>query len=213
MDKRVLFLMQQAGMLLEMPRSHVRNLGNNTPDSIASHCYQVSVMAYCLARMEGLTHEEGLRAMAMGTLHDLAEARTGDADYVAKNYVKIDEAKAMADQFAGLSFGGDLLAMMTEYEERESLVARCTKDADSLAQMYIEWVLAWRGNRLAERWFEGDYVNRVPSMRTESAKRLALEMKSSHPHEWWWAEFVDKGVNMTHLNGKGAQSEMSAEEA
>ncbi|MDB5179101.1 MAG: phosphohydrolase [Patescibacteria group bacterium] len=202
MTKRVLYLIQQASMLLDMPRSHVRNLGNNTPDTIASHCYQVSVIAYCLARMEGLSHEVGLKAMAMGTLHDLAEARTGDMDFVAKNYVKVDEAKAMSDQFAGLPFGQDLLEMMGEYEARESLEAKCVKDADILAQMYIEWVLVWRGNKLAERWFDGDFTNRVPHLRTESAKKLAHDMRDSNPHEWWWSEFVDKGVNMEHLNGK-----------
>lgn len=202
MTKRVLYLIQQASMLLDMPRSHVRNLGNNTPDTIASHCYQVSVIAYCLARMEGLSHEVGLKAMAMGTLHDLAEARTGDMDFVAKNYVKVDEAKAMSDQFAGLPFGQDLLEMMGEYEARESLEAKCVKDADILAQMYVEWVLVWRGNKLAERWFDGDFINRVPHLRTESAKKLAHDMRDSNPHEWWWSEFVDKGVNMEHLNGK-----------
>jgi len=187
---------------MEMPRTHVRNLGNNVPDTIASHCYQVSVIAYCLARMEGLSHESGLKAMSMGTLHDLAEARTGDADFVAKNYVDIDEEKAIKDQFAGLPFGEDLLKLMSEYEERESLESKCAKDADVLAQMYIEWILTWRGNKLAERWFEGDFTHRVPFLRTESAKKIALDMKDSHPHEWWWTEFVDKGVNHSHLNGK-----------
>lgn len=70
-DKQALYFIEQAGMLLEMPRSHVRNLGNNTPDTIASHCYHVSVIAYVIARMEGLSHETGLHCMAMGTLHDL----------------------------------------------------------------------------------------------------------------------------------------------
>jgi putative hydrolase of HD superfamily len=202
MNKHVLYLIEQAGSLLEMPRSHVRNLGNNTPDTIASHCYHVSVIAYCIARMEGLSHEAGLKAMAMGTLHDLLEARTGDADFVAKNYVQIDEPKAIRDQFADLPFGGDLLSMMEGYEERESLEAKCAKDADSVAQMYIEWVLAWRGNKLAERWFEGDFIHRVPHLRTESAKQLALQMKDSNPHEWWWSEFVEKGINYDHLNSK-----------
>jgi len=90
---------------------------------------------------------------------------------------------------------------MEEYEERDSLESKCTKDADILAQMYIQWVLAWRGNKLAEKWFEGDFTNRVPYLRTESAKKLALAMKDSNPHEWWWSEFVDKGINHTHLNG------------
>ncbi len=202
MDKRVLFLIEQAGMLLDMPRSHVRNLGKDTPDTIASHCYHVAVIAYCIARMEGLSHEAGIKAMAMGVLHDLPEARTGDHDFLAKNYVKADEAKAIEDQFAGLPFAKDLLAMVGEYEERESLEAKCTKDADSLSQMYIEWLLAWRGNKLAERWFEGGYAHRVPHLRTESAKKLALAMKDSNPHEWWWSEFVAKGINYKHLNGK-----------
>jgi putative hydrolase of HD superfamily len=202
MNKRILYLIQQAGMLMEMPRTHVRNLGNNTPDTIASHCYQVSIIAYCIARMEGLSHEKGLKAMGMGTLHDLLEARTGDADFISKNYIEVDEPKAIRDQFAGLPFGDDLLGLVEEYEERESLEAKCAKDADSVAQLYLEWVLAWRGNKLAEKWFEGDYVNRVPFLRTESAKKLALEMQDSNPHEWWWAEFVDGGINHEHLNSK-----------
>lgn len=201
MDKRVLHLIEQAGMLLDMPRAHIRNHGNNSPDTIASHCYHVAVIAYCLARMEGLSHEDGLKAMSMGVLHDLAEARTGDADFVAKNYTTMDDKKAMHDQFAGLSFGKDLLDMMEEYEERESLVSKCTKDADILAQMYIQWLLAWRGHKLAEKWFEGDFTNRVPHLRTKSAKKLAYAMKDSNPQEWWWSEFVDEGLNYQHLNG------------
>jgi putative hydrolase of HD superfamily len=201
-NRRVLYLIAQAGSLLDMPRSHVRNLGNNTPDTIASHCYLVSMIAYCIARMEGLSHEAGLRAMAMGTLHDLAEARTGDADFVAKNYLQVNDRKAVEDQFKGLPFGDDLLGVLTEYEGRESLVAKCVKDADAVAQIYIEWLLAWRGNKLAERWFEGDYEHRVPYLRTESAKQLVLVMRNSNPHEWWWSEFVDKGVNYKHLNSE-----------
>jgi putative hydrolases of HD superfamily len=202
MNKRVLYLIEQAGSLLDMPRSHVRSLGNNVPDTIASHCYHVSIIAYCIARMEGLDHDAGLRAMAMGTLHDFLEARTGDADFIAKNYVTVDTAKAIKDQFAGLPFEKDLLELAESYEVRESPEAKCTKDADIIAQMYIEWVLTWRGNKLAERWFTGDFTHRVPHLRTESAKQIALQMKDSNPHEWWWSDFVDKGVNYSHLNGK-----------
>jgi putative hydrolases of HD superfamily len=202
MDKQILYFVEQAGSLLDMPRTHIRNLGNNTPDTIASHCYHVSVIAYVLARMEGLSHEAGLQAMAMGVLHDLLEARTGDADFVSKNYVQVDEPKALRDQFAPLPFGSDLLKMMESYETRTTLEAKCAKDADALAQLYVEWLLSWRGNKLAERWFEGDFVHRVPHLRTKSAKKLALAMKDSNPHEWWWSEFVDKGVNYDHLNSK-----------
>ena len=168
---------------MEMPRSHVRNLGSDASDTIASHCYHVSIIAYCIARMEELDHEQGLRAMSMGTLHDLLEARTGDSDFIAKNYVKVNEEKAIKDQFSNISFGDDLQKLMNEYEKRQSPEARCAKDADMLAQMYVEWTLSWRGNKLAEKWFEGDYVHRVPALKTKSAKKLAMAMKDSNPHE------------------------------
>lgn len=199
--KNALYLLQQAGSLISMPRSHVRSLGKNTPDSVASHSHHVSVIAYCIARLEGLSHEEGLKAVTMGVFHDLAEARTGDADFIAKNYVTIDESKAIKDQFKGTSFGSDLLELVEEYEVRESLVAKCTKDADVLAQIYMEWLLAWQGNKLAERWFDGDFSHRVPYLYTKSAKKLAEAMKMSDPHEWWRSEFVTTGINYDHLNG------------
>lgn len=202
MNQRILFLIQQAGMLMEMPRTHVRNLGNNAFDTIASHSFHVSLIAYCIARMEKLSHEEALRAMSMGLFHDLAEARTGDTDFVGKNYTTIDEHKAVQDQFADIEFGDDLLKTINEYEDRTTLTAKCAKDADSLAQMYVEWVLAWHGNKLADKWFEGDFIHRVPHMRTDSAKKLALSMKDSNPQAWWWTEFVEKNLNLEHLNSK-----------
>ena len=202
MNQRILYLIQQAGMLLEMPRTHVRNLGNNVPDTIASHSFHVSVIAYCIARMEGLNHDQGLQALGMGVFHDLAEARTGDVDFVGKNYTTIDDTKAVKDQFSDIDFGNDLVKMIEEYEDRETLASKCAKDADSLGQMYMEWVLAWRGNKLAEKWLDGDYINRVPHMRTESAKKIALAMKDSNPQQWWWSEFVEKNLNLDHLNSK-----------
>jgi putative hydrolases of HD superfamily len=201
MNKRILYLIQQAGTLLDMPRSHIRSLGN-TPDTVASHSFHVAVIAYCIARMEGLSHEEGLKALGMGMLHDLVEARTGDVDFIAKNYVNLDEDKAIKDQFAGIEFGDDLLKEVEEYEDRQTLVSKCAKDADSVAQMYIEWLLSWRGNKLAEKWLNGDYKSRVPHLRTESAKKLALSMKDSNPQMWWWSELVDNGINLDHLNSK-----------
>jgi putative hydrolase of HD superfamily len=88
-SKSSLLFLEQALSLLSMPRAHVRTLGNAF-DTIASHSFLVAIVAYVITRSEGASHEEGLRAMGMGLLHDLAEARTGDNDFVAKNYVQID---------------------------------------------------------------------------------------------------------------------------
>jgi len=140
----------------------------------------------------------------MAVFHDLAEARTGDFDFVAKHYGSADEQKAVDDQFNGLEFGKDLHSLLDEYEERETKVAKCAKDADSIEQMYQEWTLSWQGNKLAEKWFEADFLDRVPGLRTESAKKLALSMKDSNPQEWWWSQFVknDMAIKREYLVGK-----------
>ena len=182
--KKILYLIEQSGTTMQMPLSHNRHLGN-TFDTVASHSHHVAVIAYCICRMEGLNHEDSLKAIAMGVFHDIAEARTGDFDFVAKHYGSTDEEKAVTDQFSGIEFGADLQNMLDEYEVRETHVAKCAKDADTLEQMYQEWVLSWQGNKLAEKWFSSDFKDRVPYLRTESAKKLALAMKDSTPQEWW----------------------------
>lgn len=141
--------------------------------------------------MEGLSHDQGLKALAMAAFHDLVEARTGDLDFVAKHYSTADEEKAVNDQFSGFSFSDDLKNLIIEYEDRQTMESKCAKDADGLEQMYQKWVLAWQDNDLAKRWFDSDFVDRVPRFRTESAKNLAFSMKESNPHEWWWSQFIE----------------------
>ena len=185
-------------------RTHKRSLGTSF-DTVSSHSHLASIIAYCISRMEGLSHEEGLKALAMAALHDLAEARTGDLDFITKNYTKDDEKRAIEDQFKDVKFGRDLKKLLDEFESRKTLVAQCAKDADSLAQMHHEWVLTWQGNKLAEQWFKGDFIERVPNMHTASAKKLASSMRQSNPNEWWWRELVTKkgkAKNIKHLLGK-----------
>ncbi len=201
MNKRILFFIQQAGMLMQMPRTHKRNLGN-TFDTVASHSHHTAIIAYSIARMENLSHEEGMRAMAMANLHDLPEARTGDFDFIQKNYSKPDEEKAITDTFAGFDFGSDLHKLIIEYEKRDTLTAQCAKDADLVEQMYQEWVLGWQGNKLAQRWFDDKQAMTVPKFYTESAKTIILKMKDSNPQEWWWYEFVTNNYNSKNLTGR-----------
>lgn len=203
-DKKILFLIEQAGTLMQMPRSHVRTLGNAF-DTIASHSYHVAVMSYCIGRMENLSHSEAMKALSMAVFHDLAEGRMADLDFISKNYNKDNEEQAIKDQFSQISFGPDLEKLLNEYTDRKTTISKIAKDADQLAQMYHEWALSWRGNKLAEKWFKADFKNRLPYFYTKSAKVLALELKNSNPNEWWWDEFVGKDgkpKNTSHLLGK-----------
>ncbi|TSC93314.1 MAG: metal-dependent phosphohydrolase [Candidatus Berkelbacteria bacterium Licking1014_85] len=201
-NKKIMYLIQQAGTLMMTNRSHIRNLGNVAFDTLASHSFHVGIIAYCIVRMEKLSHIDGMQAITMGIFHDLAEARTGDNDFVTKNYTVMDEYKAIKDQFSGIDFGKDLMREIDEYEKRTSKVSKCVKDADCIAQMFMEWSLSWQGNKLAEKWFKGDLIHRVPYLKTKSAKKIIELIKKSDPQEWWWNELVNKkGPNLKHLNG------------
>lgn len=188
---------------MTMPRSHNRHLGT-TFDTVASHSHHVSVIAYCLCRMESLSHEQAMKSVTMAVFHDVAEARTGDFEFVSKHYGSTDEKKAVMDQFKDIPFNKDLYSLLEEYEERVSIEAKCAKDADSLEQMYQEWVLMWQGNKLAEKWFDLYLKDIAPGLRTKSAKKLAHKMKESTPQDWWWSQFVrdDIAIARDKLLGK-----------
>lgn len=197
-EKKPLYLIQQAGMLLQMPRSHKRNLGTAF-DTIASHSFHVTIIAYVLAKLEWLSDEQAYKCMAMATFHDIAESRTGDHDFVAKNYNDCDEEKAIKDQCAWLPFEDNLQGLLSEYEMRISVESKVVKDADSLAQTFHERVLMRQGNKMAEQWFESDYINRIPFLTTNSAKNIAYQLKNSNPNERWWDEFIDSNFDQTNL--------------
>ncbi len=199
LDQKAFRYIAETGMLMQMPRSHQRHLGN-TFDTVASHSFHAAVIAYALTRLEGLSHLEGLNAMAMSTLHDIPEARTGDLDYVEKHYANVDEVKAIKDQLRGLPGEEDLAELYTQWLEQKTPASLCAKDADALEQRYQEWVLMYEGSKLAEKWYSVGFKHRVPHYRTESAKRLAMIMDGSHPHEWWFTDLVDGGINHQHLN-------------
>lgn len=64
--------------------------------------------------------------------------------------------------------------------------------------------LAWQGNKLAQIWFDSDYKDRVPSLRTESARKIAHAMKDTNPQQWWWSQFIkdNMAIDREKLVGK-----------
>lgn len=199
--KRIFNFISETGSLMFMKRTHYRSL-INTFDTVSSHCHHVAIIAYCLSRMEGFSHEEGIKAMAIGILHDSAESRVGDLDFIAKHYDTRDETKAFADQFKDLPFQKDLEDLIKEYEDRKTYISKIAKDADLLEQTYQEWVLMHTGNTMAKRWFEGTAKYRMPFLKTKSAKKLFKYFKTHHPHQWWFEDLVEKNLKQEFLTGK-----------
>lgn len=196
-----LYLLQRTGVMMQTKRSHHRNLGN-TFDTTASHSFHAAIIGYSIARMEKLSHSEASQVCLMGLIHDIAETLTGDLDFITKNYAKIDEKRAVVDQFKDLEYGKDLINSIKEYEERKTLGSQCAKDADLIEQMYQEWVLMWQGNKLAEKWFTGKLKLVVPKLYTKSAKKLVKAMTKSDPQEWWYKELSGDNYNSKNLTGR-----------
>lgn len=203
MSQKELFFIQQAGSLLQMPRAHTRTLGT-TFDTIASHSFHVATIAYVISKMEGLTDQEAQKACTIAVFHDVAEARTGDHDFIAKKYNECDEERATKDQCKHVVGWDGLLECLEEYEQRKSKIAQCVKDADHLAQMYHERVLMWQWNKLAQQRREDGMEKRVPYFFTESAKSIIEAMKQSNPNERRRDEFVANNYSHTDLVWKSS---------
>lgn len=104
------------------------------PESVAAHSWGVTmlVVRFCPS------HLDRERALALATVHDVAEAVTGDVATRAKEGAQtVDAAEKRRRERAAMDgplseLGEDIRPLWAEYEARESPEARFVKDADLL---------------------------------------------------------------------------------
>ncbi len=184
---RLVHLFFEAGMLRTTMRSHYRRLfSTDRSDNIAAHSFRAAIISWFLAKLEG---EDPWRVFVMTALHDFPEARTGDMDWVQKSYVFEEDGKAAKDQFGSVLHADELLELLLEYQEGESLAAQIAEDADHLDQLLLEMEHTHMGLREAALWlhlddFEGK-CHLYRGLNTESARILAKEIVSQTPSDWW----------------------------
>jgi putative hydrolase of HD superfamily len=174
--------MYEVGHLKNTPRAGWLLAGVRSPESVAEHSQRVAVIAYVVATMEGANAD---RAAAMAVLHDIAETRTSDLPSVGKRHVSPQSAEdIMRAQIAGMSdeLAAPLQQLVGEYEARETLEARCVKDADKLECLLqaIEYQAA--GNRQLQPWID----TMMDGVRTESGKVLANAAIKVSADSWWY---------------------------
>lgn len=173
----------EAGMLKRTPRSGFQFLGSGA-ESVAEHMFRTTYIGYALGKMAAGVNVDRLIQMCL--FHDLAEARTGDLNYVNKKYVEADEEKAIGDLARTLPFGREIEELVLEFIAGKTEEARLARDADQL-----EMILALKeykdlGNKYADEWLEFSLKRLVTGAAQELAKTI-LETDSS----LWW--FSDKG--------------------
>jgi len=183
--KKLVSFFFEIGNLRKVIRAHQQTLLSfDLSDTIASHSFRVTLIGYFLAKS---LEADADKVTKMCLIHDLEETRSSDHNWVHKKYVKVFEDEIRRDQLENLSDLGELSKVAKEYDERKTLEAKITKDADLLDETFLLREYAWQGNKEAKSWLgtantEG---NHEKLMFTKLAKQIAREAKRQPPSFWW----------------------------
>lgn len=174
-EKITNFLFEVA-TLRRLTRSH-RQMIQEVSDNISDHSFRVAIIGMILAELEKCDKDKVLK---MSLFHDIAEARTGDANFLNKQYVDLNEKEAREDQMEGLPITDEILKILEEFEQRKSKESVVAKDADLLDQMILQQEYFYKDPENNKRW-----QNHTEKMiKTESAKKLAKQIRGTNPFEW-----------------------------
>ncbi len=169
----------ETGMLKKTPRSGFQFLGNGS-ESVAEHSFRTSILGFILA---GLTPGANRsKVVNLCLFHDLPEARTGDQNYVNKQYVTVDEVRAGADAAANVPQGPEIEFLLAEFKAGETLESRLANDADQLDLAVELKEKQDLGNRYAADWL----VYAGKRIKTKTGKELFKAILNTDWSEWWF---------------------------
>ena len=169
----------EIGNLRKTPRSGFWLLGTGQ-QTVAEHLYRTAMIAYTLAHFVPEANKE--RCIFMALVHDVAEGRTSDLNYVHQRYGRLAEQAAFDDLAQTVPFGAEMREAYMEEQQRETLEAKLVKDADNL-----EWIASLRdeeikGNTKAKDWI----IIAEKRLHTPIAKQFAKRLITTHPDAWWF---------------------------
>lgn len=159
--------------------------------NLAEHHFRMFWIAMVIAGHEGNVDTGKIAKMVL--VHDIAESRAGDVDYLARQYVERNEELAMQDMLAGTVLEKEFITLWEEYERRTSLEAKIVKDADNLDVDFELAEQASKGNPLQGHWSGNREFVAKEKLYTKTAKKLFEQLATTNPHEW-------------HLNGRNRRN-------
>ncbi len=174
----------EISMLKRTLRTGYAFLGTGV-ESTASHSFNTALIAFILGKMTRNVSTEKLLLMAL--IHDIPEARVGDANAVHKKYLKRMEHTAFKDAIRRCSVCNEFLKLYEEYEKGESLEAKLVRDADQIDMLLSLKEQLDCGNENAKEWIP--YVEK--RLQTDIAQKLAQKVKKTHWASWWMEEFKE----------------------
>ncbi len=172
-------LFHEVQMLAHLPRSGLPFLGSGR-QSVGEHSYGTAVIAFALARLINQPLDE-LKLLKLCLFHDLLESRTGDHNYVQKRYLSIDQKRLEEDFSQSSALAPEILALIREYDAKETLEATLARDANFLELLVFLKREIDIGNKQASDWF----TIVEERLRHAEAKTLAQEIATTPFDNWW----------------------------
>lgn len=179
--KRDLELLYEVGSLRFIERAWKQFLN---PDyaNLAEHHLRVVWIALLLAKYEGKGNVEKIMKMAL--VHDVSESRTGDLNYLGKQYATRNESKAISDILKDTELGDELSELWHEYESKKTIEAKIVKDADFLDVDLELKEQKSMGKNHVDKWAPRR-KKVLKKLYTASAKKLWKAIQTSKPEDWF----------------------------
>jgi len=166
----------EVGTASNIIRSHHQIL-RNANDTIASHSFRVAIIGLILADLEKVDKDKIIK---MCLLHDLAELRTGDANFINRFYRVDEEEKAIKNQWSDIPSGKAMIKLLNEYNARKTKEAIIAKDADSLDQIFLQREYLPAKSYDLKKWH--NHITR--QLKSASACKIARLTLKTNPLKW-----------------------------
>ncbi len=177
--KQIANFVYETGIHSKTPRSGFWFLGSGD-QSVAEHLFHTAMIAYTLAHFSPKA-DKG-KTVLMALFHDIGEGRTSDHNYVHQRYGRLAEAQAVEDISKSIPFGGEILKLFTEEQERKTLEAKIVKDADTL-----EWIVTLRGEEVKGNKKAIQFIQTaMKRLKTVAGKELGKVLLATNPDSWWF---------------------------
>jgi len=183
--KQIANLLFEVRILKDIVRSGYAFLGSGK-ESIAEHSFMTAFICFAMAKIEPDVNCEKLVTMAL--VHDIAETRTGDLNYVEKKYSTIDEAKAISHLIKHISFGNDIKTLIEEFNCGETKEAMLAKDADQISFILELKKLDDIGTKGPEKWLPVV----MKRLKTKTGKQIAQSIMETNWDEWWMNDYSEE---------------------
>jgi len=183
--KKLVSFFYEIGNLRKVIRAHQQMLlFQDLTDNIATHSFRTAFVGYFLAKE---LKADADKVIKMCLLHDIEEARSADQNWVHKRYIKVFEDEIRDEQLKDILHSKELIKLSKEYQEKKTLEAKITKDADLLDEILLLREYQLQGNKEAEFWLNPNKLKSQQEklMHTELAKALSKEAKKQEPTFWW----------------------------